>query len=105
MCFNYPQKILRVSAEHLLRTDPVEDKEGFFIALFVRKLTNNRTEEKPLKPCGSTSESLHPKKSSCGKEKPRIKYKISMYNPFYKMSKMMLQHKYSTRRGLPKFAS
>lgn len=24
-------------AEHLLRTDPVEDKEGFFIALFIRE--------------------------------------------------------------------
>ena len=26
-----------LAAEHLLRTDPVEDKEGFFIALFVKK--------------------------------------------------------------------
>ncbi|KAF3446080.1 hypothetical protein FNV43_RR11259 [Rhamnella rubrinervis] len=27
-------------SENLLRTDPVEDKEGFFIALLVRKITN-----------------------------------------------------------------
>lgn len=29
-------------AENLLRTDPVEDKEGFFIALFVRKVTHSK---------------------------------------------------------------
>lgn len=31
--------VLNVSAQHLLRTDPVEDKEGFFIALFTRNIT------------------------------------------------------------------
>ncbi|CAO2816646.1 unnamed protein product [Amaranthus hypochondriacus] len=29
-------------SEHLLRMDPIEDKEGFFIALFVRKSRNQR---------------------------------------------------------------
>lgn len=30
-----------LTAEHLLRTDLVEDKEGFFIALFVRENVDN----------------------------------------------------------------
>jgi len=32
-----------ISAEHLLRMDPKEDGEGFFIALFVRKCNANRS--------------------------------------------------------------
>ncbi|KAI5586162.1 hypothetical protein BDE02_06G194900 [Populus trichocarpa] len=33
-------------SEHLLRTDPVEDKEGFFIALFVKKGSEKNSEER-----------------------------------------------------------
>lgn len=32
-----------IAAERLLRTDPVEDKEGFFIALFVRRGSGNQS--------------------------------------------------------------
>ncbi|XP_057985255.1 25S rRNA (cytosine-C(5))-methyltransferase NSUN5-like [Hevea brasiliensis] len=32
-------------SEHLLRTDPIEDQEGFFIALFVKKSNINDSEE------------------------------------------------------------
>ncbi|KAJ8771240.1 hypothetical protein K2173_026128 [Erythroxylum novogranatense] len=38
-------------SEHLLRTDPVEDKEGFFIALFVKQGAANSAEER--NECGS----------------------------------------------------
>ncbi|XP_020250395.1 probable 28S rRNA (cytosine-C(5))-methyltransferase [Asparagus officinalis] len=34
-------------AEHLLRTDPTEETEGFFIALFARKSETNKSEEAP----------------------------------------------------------
>lgn len=34
-----------IAAERLLRTDPVEDKEGFFIALFVRRGFGNQSEK------------------------------------------------------------
>lgn len=40
----WPRRGLPVfeGSEHLLRMDPVEDKEGFFIALFVRKSNDNQ---------------------------------------------------------------
>ncbi|CAE6122036.1 unnamed protein product [Arabidopsis arenosa] len=40
-------------SEHLLRMDPVEDKEGFFIALFVKtnKLDNAKSSELPEREC------------------------------------------------------
>ncbi|KAA8546227.1 hypothetical protein F0562_003034 [Nyssa sinensis] len=41
-------------SEHLLRTDPVEDKEGFFIALFVKKTLNYL--EEPITTLTNTSE-------------------------------------------------
>ncbi|XP_010669353.2 25S rRNA (cytosine-C(5))-methyltransferase NSUN5 isoform X1 [Beta vulgaris subsp. vulgaris] len=49
----WPRRGLPVfeGSEHLLRMDPVEDKEGFFIALFVRKSENK--------------EHLHPCKAEC----------------------------------------
>ncbi|KAK2980111.1 hypothetical protein RJ640_019534 [Escallonia rubra] len=51
----WPRRGLPVieGAEHLLRTDPVEDKEGFFIALFVR--TSIKPSEEPLTSETSTS--------------------------------------------------
>lgn len=40
-CFN-PWILLPATAQHLLRTDPAEDTEGFFIALFVKKHDANK---------------------------------------------------------------
>ncbi|CAM8878913.1 unnamed protein product [Rhodiola kirilowii] len=44
----WPRRGLPVfeGSEHLVRTDPVEDKEGFFIALFVRKPPTTHFSEK-----------------------------------------------------------
>ncbi|XP_019089929.1 PREDICTED: probable 28S rRNA (cytosine-C(5))-methyltransferase isoform X2 [Camelina sativa] len=54
-------------SEHLLRMDPVEDKEGFFIALFVKtdKLDNQKSSELPKRECRGRREErrtmqLHP---------------------------------------------
>ncbi|XVF89042.1 hypothetical protein PTKIN_Ptkin19aG0099500 [Pterospermum kingtungense] len=48
-------------SEHLLRTDPVEDKEGFFIALFVKKDGNTNMIIQPsLKPDRATHDWSHP---------------------------------------------
>jgi putative methyltransferase len=37
------------AAEHLLRTDPEDDLEGFFIALFVRKAAADESSAEPSK--------------------------------------------------------
>ncbi|KAH7865377.1 hypothetical protein Vadar_005809 [Vaccinium darrowii] len=78
-------------SEHLLRTDPAEDKEGFFIALFTRKSTIS--ENKPERRSSSCiSEALCSEKCSISwkKKKHRNKYKLPLYRPLAKLSKMML---------------
>ena len=48
---------LWVAAKNLLRTDPVEDKEGFFIALFVRRnaaADRSKTADRPTRNGPST---------------------------------------------------
>ncbi|XVE97733.1 hypothetical protein REPUB_Repub03eG0043900 [Reevesia pubescens] len=76
-------------SEHLLRTDPVEDKEGFFIALFIRK---DRPMIHPsLKPDRATPDSSHPlsvkrpkRKRRLNKQKGRIKMP-TLYGGMFKM--------------------
>ncbi|KAI8555611.1 hypothetical protein RHMOL_Rhmol05G0185900 [Rhododendron molle] len=88
-------------SEHLLRTDPAEDKEGFFIALFVRKSTiaENRPERRPSTTT-TTSEALCSEKSSISfvKKKQRDKYKLHLYCPSAKLSRMWLHPRYVARR-------
>ncbi|KAF8095678.1 hypothetical protein N665_0326s0020 [Sinapis alba] len=49
-------------SEHLLRMDPVEDKEGFFIALFTKtnKLDNPKPSELPEGECRRRRKQFHP---------------------------------------------
>jgi hypothetical protein len=44
------------AAQHLLRTDPVEDGEGFFISLFTKKDAVNHPEMQAI--CSDTSRAL-----------------------------------------------
>ncbi|KAJ8442822.1 hypothetical protein Cgig2_016288 [Carnegiea gigantea] len=69
-------------AEHLLRMDPVEDKEGFFIALFVRE-----EGERPILPTNDAHESRTPKRHT----QRRIL-------PCTRISKMWLHSLMSSRR-------
>lgn len=54
-----------LAAECLLRTDPKEDKEGFFIALFVRRSSGNQS-EKPNVTDGHTHRASTAKRSYVG---------------------------------------
>ncbi|XP_050220378.1 25S rRNA (cytosine-C(5))-methyltransferase NSUN5 [Mercurialis annua] len=74
-------------SEHLLRTDPVEDKEGFFIALFVKKDSSFIDSEKlPRKVHSSLSTGKHNfKKDNHVKRK-----KLFMPLLFNKISKFWL---------------
>ncbi|XP_022729972.1 probable 28S rRNA (cytosine-C(5))-methyltransferase isoform X2 [Durio zibethinus] len=84
-------------SEHLLRTDPVEDKEGFFIALFIRK---DRTTIQPLlKPERATLDSSRPlpkRKRRLNKKKGRL----AVPTLFGGMFKMRLYCKPSSRIDL-----
>ncbi|KAJ6924314.1 hypothetical protein NC652_017562 [Populus alba x Populus x berolinensis] len=61
-------------SEHLLRTDPVEDKEGFFIALFVKKGSEKNSEERSgsQKLAGSLSNGKGWLKRSCHVNKKNL---------------------------------
>ena len=63
-----------LAAEHLLRTDPVEDKEGFFIALFVKKGSEKNSEERSgsQKLAGSLSNGEGRLKRSCHVNKKNL---------------------------------
>ncbi|KAL2925651.1 hypothetical protein RDABS01_033976 [Bienertia sinuspersici] len=65
-------------SQHVLRTDPVEEKEGFFIALFVRK---NKDEEQP----DLSKEEQHAKHL-----RTRKKQKQGIPVPLTRLSKMWL---------------
>ena len=67
----------KLSAEHLLRTDPVEDKEGFFIALFVKKsITRSLEQSMKVKP---------------GKRNTIMNYsKCMMPFPYTRLSKLLI---------------
>lgn len=73
----------KFSAEHLLRTDPVEDKEGFFIALFVRK-SIARSLEQPIKTRKNN------KVKSAKRNATMNHNKSVMPFPFTRLSKLLL---------------
>ncbi|KAK3037263.1 hypothetical protein RJ639_029675 [Escallonia herrerae] len=81
----WPRRGLPVieGAEHLLRTDPVEDKEGFFIALFVRK--SIKPSEEPLTSETSTSDANN-KVLITRRRKPMNKFLASI--PISKVSRI-----------------
>ncbi|KAG5244106.1 28S rRNA (cytosine-C(5))-methyltransferase [Salix suchowensis] len=62
-------------SEHLLRTDPVKDKEGFFIALFVKKGSVKNPEERSGsgKLAGSLSNDEGRLKRSCHANKKKLR--------------------------------
>ncbi|THG20024.1 hypothetical protein TEA_008558 [Camellia sinensis var. sinensis] len=92
----WPRRGLPVleGSEHLLRFDPDEDKEGFFISLFVRKSIIGNDAEMPVRPGRRriTSEALCAEKCCCREKKPTNKYGFAMFlpSPFIKMSKIWL---------------
>lgn len=60
-------------AEHLLRTDPSDDMEGFFIALFIKTSISNRPEKLVIR-AGGESKNLNRPSQTSGKRqssKPR----------------------------------
>lgn len=82
---HWPRRGLPVfeGSEHLLRTDPVEDKEGFFIALFVRK-SIARSLEQPIK-------TRKNKKVKSAKRNATMNHNKSvMPFPFTRLSKLLL---------------
>ncbi|KAJ9702050.1 hypothetical protein PVL29_003999 [Vitis rotundifolia] len=82
---HWPRRGLPVfeGSEHLLRTDPVEDKEGFFVALFVRK-SIARSLEQPI-------ETRKNKKVKSAKRNVTMNYNKSvMPFPFTRLSKLLL---------------
>ncbi|KAK9683899.1 hypothetical protein RND81_10G173400 [Saponaria officinalis] len=81
----FPRRGLPVfeGSEHLLRMDPVEDKEGFFIALFVKK-------------------SIDDEKSQISKTEPELnqvktlkKRKAVGFMPYTRISKMLMLSRFS----------
>ncbi|KAK3041714.1 hypothetical protein RJ639_000638, partial [Escallonia herrerae] len=78
----WPRRGLPVieGAEHLLRTDPVEDKEGFFIALFVK--TSIKPSEEPL----TSTSNANNKVLITRRRKPMNKFLAS--TPFSKVSRI-----------------
>ncbi|RVW52403.1 putative 28S rRNA (cytosine-C(5))-methyltransferase [Vitis vinifera] len=81
----WPRRGLPVfeGSEHLLRTDPVEDKEGFFIALFVRK-SIARSLEQPIKTRKNN------KVKSAKRNATMNHNKSVMPFPFTRLSKLLL---------------
>ena len=74
-------------AEHLLRTDPSENLEGFFIALFIKKSTADRPKKLASRE-GGEMKNLHRQSSRAGKrigQKRRI-----LMTPFTKMCVALL---------------
>ncbi|XP_008793270.2 28S rRNA (cytosine-C(5))-methyltransferase isoform X1 [Phoenix dactylifera] len=73
-------KYSQSQAEHVLRTDPREDMEGFFIALFVRKKSINSSGKMIRRNIGESS--------SCSTPKNHRKRKRVMMYPFCRMLRM-----------------
>ncbi|XP_073116673.1 25S rRNA (cytosine-C(5))-methyltransferase NSUN5 isoform X2 [Elaeis guineensis] len=78
----WPRRGLPVfeGSELVLRTDPTEDMEGFFIALFVRKKSTNSS--------GKMMKKKIRESSSCSTMKNHRKRKRLMTYPFCRMSRM-----------------
>eukprot|EP00268_Persea_americana_P003858 TRINITY_DN11179_c0_g1_i9.p1 TRINITY_DN11179_c0_g1~~TRINITY_DN11179_c0_g1_i9.p1 ORF type:complete len:502 (+),score=104.16 TRINITY_DN11179_c0_g1_i9:171-1676(+) len=85
----WPRRGLPVfeGSEHLLRTDPSENLEGFFIALFIKKSTADRPKKLASRE-GGEMKNLHRQSSRAGKrigQKRRI-----LMTPFTKMCVALL---------------
>ncbi|XVE53861.1 hypothetical protein DITRI_Ditri03aG0035600 [Diplodiscus trichospermus] len=86
-------------SEHLLRTDPVEDKEGFFIALFVRQdRTTIQPWLKPDKPFPNSSHPLPQERTKRKRRRYKRKGRTTMPFLFGGMFKMWLYPKPSLTR-------
>lgn len=76
--------LCQISAEHLLRTDPVADKEGFFIALFTRET------QECSQTNGSCTSRVHLKLRTDKGKLHRNKRRFVTSHLFPKMSRMWL---------------
>ncbi|KAL9226897.1 hypothetical protein vseg_002657 [Gypsophila vaccaria] len=76
----FPRRGLPVfqGSEHLLRMDPIEDKEGFFISLFVRKSIDDEKSQ-----CSTTESELNQVRTS-------KKRKAAGFMPYTRISKMWM---------------
>ncbi|KAK1297863.1 hypothetical protein QJS10_CPB14g01026 [Acorus calamus] len=91
----WPRRGLPVfdGAEHLLRMDPKEDKEGFFIALFVRKSIPSKSEK-------LSGRRQNPSSHLLG-QRPKLKIvKRKRHCPFLKISQMLLYNEMNRLRYL-----
>jgi putative methyltransferase len=79
------------SAEHLLRSDPVEDKEGFFIALFVKKNIEEHSHSVRKINEEKLEKFISRKMNSITKKK--------IIDPFNKMSRMWLYLQHGSLRS------
>ncbi|XP_051137292.1 25S rRNA (cytosine-C(5))-methyltransferase NSUN5 isoform X2 [Andrographis paniculata] len=71
-------------SEHLLRTDLTVDKEGFFIALFVRK--SNYQSGDPGRTAGNCHSQVHKRRSTCQSRKPLNIFVAKMLKVHHKLS-------------------
>ncbi|KAJ4953517.1 hypothetical protein NE237_030349 [Protea cynaroides] len=93
-------------SEHLLRTDPIQDLEGFFIALFVREnklLTKNGScpegiEDSPwediMVPCSRSKNRFHMRKRAA-----KGRNSLCLLSRMSKMSRRLMFYPYHRRRG------
>ncbi|XP_076898796.1 25S rRNA (cytosine-C(5))-methyltransferase NSUN5-like [Bidens hawaiensis] len=72
-------------SQHLLRTDPVEDKEGFFIALFTRNTTHAPESSQKVE----SETVLDDMKDEAVKRRPR-QNKLVRYLPYTRLSRLYL---------------
>lgn len=85
---------LFIAAQHLLRTDPVEDGEGFFIALFTKRNTVDDSEKQAT--CKNTSRALAREPRSYRLQNVKKKFAISCTHT--KLFQTWLHAKQSRRR-------
>lgn len=91
----WPRRGLPVveGSQHLLRTDPVEDKEGFFIALFTRKTGHFPVSPQKVQSDISPDEVKHEAGRRCHRRK-----KFARSLPFAKISGFYLHRNSTIRR-------
>lgn len=93
-----------LAAEHLLRTDPIEDHEGFFIALFVKKSSINDSEEQTgirNTPRALTTKKPHFKRHSHANRKFSVI--PAVYSGVFKIwnSRLVMKRRIRRTKGLP----
>lgn len=86
--------VLMFAVQHLLRTDPVEDGEGFFIALFTKRDDKNHSEKQAT--CRNNSKSLA--RDGCTGRFRSGKKRIVINFPHTKLFLMWLHAKQSRRK-------